>query len=855
MIRPNGSRRRQNGGKSLVSNNSRRTAGEEGTHDDMYAESIGTGTTGRVDKLFNELLGENASALGSKLPGGGAGEESTAMSSIFKKIPSNNGDKDKGLGKISEMDNIDNNGMQNKMMAYNSSNSPTLNQLKASRQQQQRQQQQQNNNNAFDEETDADTLMTKPREISFDQNADDVSALFGGHGGVSGVESYMGTAAVQRKNRGGGNRSGGAGMGTMGMFGARGGSGRNHHASSGGNHNRHDGENTTRETRESMGVTTILEDIGLSHTNTTKKKDKGDADSYSEEENKGHTRDSRWSRSRNSRNTRSGNNNNHSSPSKKQQNKRRKHSSDGAMTSNTWVVIVVCTLFVAIQFTTVQKRDKATMDHMRRNRFNDHRYPTAGNTGGGNTNENQRYASAGGLSPGLRKLAMENVESSGGGGGGRRRRKDYDNEDGLGDVLRKTVPLIQDGRAGRIQDEQRKIQTSNREWEKDGSMMDDMGGLTGKKNSNLRGRGQQQQPQRLPPPPQPKQPQFVPPQQQQQQQPPRQMGPPQMQQPLPQNVEVGDTHPLLAPRMGLSLEKATDKLSDMAELRPQQQLSNDIVPGRFKVFADLKSPYLPGRDTPFFWHIPRSGGVVVKTMLSHCLRMTLAAEVGELEGHDKDTELKVISFAEHNYTNVNIATPEGISRALNMGLVPSHLSHTIVSAHVDLVPSLFNANDRARAFVLFRHPVDRAASMFYFLKGTGYPPLKNMTVDDYAKSELIENNWLVRILSESMTGPINMDNLEIAKEVLRKKFIVGLLDNKRGSFARFDHYFKWKDSPNYEKEFGCRKQLMDEKYSPKHPIRKDSDTWKLLLEQNRFDVHLYDFAKELFQQQSYIFGL
>lgn len=49
------------------------------------------------------------------------------------------------------------------------------------------------------------------------------------------------------------------------------------------------------------------------------------------------------------------------------------------------------------------------------------------------------------------------------------------------------------------------------------------------------------------------------------------------------------------------------------------------------------------------------------------------------------------------------------------------------------------------------------------------------------------------MLSESMTGPIDMDNLEIAKEVLRQKFIVGLLDNKRGSFARFDHYFKWKE--------------------------------------------------------------
>ena len=132
----------------------------------------------------------------------------------------------------------------------------------------------------------------------------------------------------------------------------------------------------------------------------------------------------------------------------------------------------------------------------------------------------------------------------------------------------------------------------------------------------------------------------------------------------------------------------------------------------------------------------------MKTLLSHCLGQTLAAEVGELNGHENDEEVKVVSFAEHNYTNVNVATPEGISRALNLGLVPSHLSDTIVSSHVDLIPSLFNANDKGKAFVMMRHPCDRATSMFYFLQGTGYPPLQNMTLDDYAKSELIENNWM-----------------------------------------------------------------------------------------------------------------
>jgi len=107
--------------------------------------------------------------------------------------------------------------------------------------------------------------------------------------------------------------------------------------------------------------------------------------------------------------------------------------------------------------------------------------------------------------------------------------------------------------------------------------------------------------------------------------------------PLP----LGDTHPLLQPKQGLSMADAldklgTDKLSDI-DPRPQQLLSNDIIPKRFQAFADVKSPYVVGRETPFYWHIPRSGGVVVKTMLSHCLGQTLAAEVGEIDGHQNDS--------------------------------------------------------------------------------------------------------------------------------------------------------------------------------------------------------------------------
>ena len=95
-------------------------------------------------------------------------------------------------------------------------------------------------------------------------------------------------------------------------------------------------------------------------------------------------------------------------------------------------------------------------------------------------------------------------------------------------------------------------------------------------------------------------------------------------------------------------------------------------------------------------------------------------------------DLNVITFNEHGYVNVNIATPEGVKRAQQMGLVGSHLADVLVSPHVDLMPSLFDDVNRGRAFVLLRHPIDRANSMYWFLKETGYPPLQNKSLKDYA---------------------------------------------------------------------------------------------------------------------------
>lgn len=55
---------------------------------------------------------------------------------------------------------------------------------------------------------------------------------------------------------------------------------------------------------------------------------------------------------------------------------------------------------------------------------------------------------------------------------------------------------------------------------------------------------------------------------------------------------------------------------------------------------------------------------------------------------------------------------------------------------------------------------------------------------------IIVRSFCLVILWVCVSRSVSNQSNFVAKEVLKRKFLVGLLDNKRGSFARFDHYFK-----------------------------------------------------------------
>ena len=68
--------------------------------------------------------------------------------------------------------------------------------------------------------------------------------------------------------------------------------------------------------------------------------------------------------------------------------------------------------------------------------------------------------------------------------------------------------------------------------------------------------------------------------------------------------------------------------------------------------------------------------------------------------------------------------------------------------------------------------------------------VKEQSLDEFVQNS--GENWMVRMLTGCMSGSLDVIHLDAAKEILRSKFLIGLLDEKTESFRRFEEYFGWK---------------------------------------------------------------
>lgn len=317
-------------------------------------------------------------------------------------------------------------------------------------------------------------------------------------------------------------------------------------------------------------------------------------------------------------------------------------------------------------------------------------------------------------------------------------------------------------------------------------------------------------------------------------------------------------------------------------------LSHSALPpwAQYNLVDVFKKPD-PSSETALFWHIPKSGGTTAKR-LYECLGKTLANRLGANPrfGHDKDTKIVVFQpFAtspEINFVNVDTTTKPGILRAAKLGLVPSKKADMIFTSDVNFASEhLFDSNNKGRIFALFRNPVDRSVSKFYYLQTATWertyrPEWVGMSIIEWATNHNLDENFIVKkIVGKKLSDEVDLGDLIIAKDVVRQRFVVGLMNDMEESIRRFnivlgldtknekgqqcmEQYFSKKKVPEASTTEVAvqgapdegRAKATDSMNSNPHPkILEGSPEYALLAERNALDMILFKYIQLLYKEQ------
>ena len=272
---------------------------------------------------------------------------------------------------------------------------------------------------------------------------------------------------------------------------------------------------------------------------------------------------------------------------------------------------------------------------------------------------------------------------------------------------------------------------------------------------------------------------------------------------------------------------------------------------------NITAPLLPS-DVLYVWHIPKAAGSTVKHIMMKCFHLTRA-------------EMKQVpeSFTLVNgVLNIDTSTIAGIYRAKQMGLVDSNFVDVVESSYLHEGAALFTNNHKGRLFTVMRHPVDTAISLFYYLGWAAWerkyqPELVNMTLLDYIqsnKTDLRVDNWMTRYLSRRIKGPLEERHLQLAKDILKTKCLVGMSANMTESINRLAIYAGLGDAANRINNIrgndtswsDCvddynKNRVNEHKHESFKP---GSVEWELLAKENVFDVQLFTFAEQVWSEQS-----
>lgn len=273
----------------------------------------------------------------------------------------------------------------------------------------------------------------------------------------------------------------------------------------------------------------------------------------------------------------------------------------------------------------------------------------------------------------------------------------------------------------------------------------------------------------------------------------------------------------------------------------------------------------PEKEVVVFWHVPKSGGTTLKSIYE-CMGKTIANRAGvdpRFEHHNED---EIVAFrpwpgvSKASYVNVDTTSRAGIDRAKKLGLVESGVVDMIVTSDPTYaVENLFDATHKGRVMALFRHPIDRLVSRFYYLREAKWekqyrPQWKRIDILEYAKVRNTDNDHMVKKMAGIAANATATEaHLRVAMRTIEKRFIVGLMDQMEESVRRFNIVMGIIETDENKK---CMDHFFHDSLGAKrhksnsHPqVKKESATWNALAKRNKLDLRLYDYILQLFDEQ------
>lgn len=275
------------------------------------------------------------------------------------------------------------------------------------------------------------------------------------------------------------------------------------------------------------------------------------------------------------------------------------------------------------------------------------------------------------------------------------------------------------------------------------------------------------------------------------------------------------------------------------------------------------------KDVPLFWGLPYAGGSIMESVFGQCLNFVQASDgKGMVDGRGNDLHLSTVMIMGKKYLNVDLSHQVGIERASALALGTSGMADVVYSPLLHQVSELFSPMNQGRLFIVVRHPVEREFARFrYLLKWDHGKSIKEedkgMSYVEFSRSDYVADNWMTRTLvQKDEDEELTAKDMHTAKEILRRKALVGLYSDIIGATRHYARYFGWDNAMNGGKlnkatlscfESAILDGMEKDTYATMNLVAEDSQegsvAWRTIMDKNRFDFELFAYSQQLYKFQ------